>query len=196
MASKEILGTVWKTLQECTNFLELWWTWKCQDSYGKPTYYQINVCGEQAYTYIVLSLCSAHIIDIRENDVHQTKPGVEARFLIQQVRTVCEFPHLLFFFFCESYCWKYRERKRDIQCCLSSYLREVQSKSISDKFSLKNKYKRRAPAGNDGCLCSAESFMKQKHVFKSELGTRLMKHSKVTARNSKVTKLDWCPKLT
>lgn len=128
------------------------------------THLQRNVCGEQAYTYIVLSLCSAHIIDIRENDVHQTEPGVEACFLIQQVRTVCELPHLLFFFFCESYCWKYRERKRDIQCCLSSYLREVQSKSIFDKFSLKNKYKRRAPAGNDGCLCSAESFKKQKHV--------------------------------
>lgn len=83
------------------------------------------VCGKQAYTYIVLSLCSAHIIDIRENDVHQTEPDVEACFLIQQVRTVCEFPHLLFFFVCESYCWKYRERKRDIQSCLSSYLREL-----------------------------------------------------------------------
>lgn len=64
------------------------------------------ICGIQACTYIVLSLCSAHIIDVRKDDVHQTEPDVEASFLIQQVRTVCEFPHLLLFLFCESYCWK------------------------------------------------------------------------------------------
>lgn len=41
------------------------------------------ICGIQACTYIVLALCSAHIIDIRQNDVHQTQPDVEERFLIQ-----------------------------------------------------------------------------------------------------------------